>query len=246
MIEARRHSIAAAGKPAGMNRRSPCPWSEPVQRPLKRILLATDLSELSAAAHERGLETAAAVFGSARAARSLLVVGPGSLPAPLPNQALARAARAELASSAPAGVWPAASAASNPSGGSAICSSRAKWGARTSLGSRAASPTGPRSAVAAVSRAISSRCLSRMEDGIGKVVSGGTAVADTSGRGAGPPVRAAATIASPASMRIIMVPSPIAERVPRRPWSRAGRPASPIHSIRFRRCGYPGTVHTQA
>lgn len=68
----------------------------PVRRPLERVLLATDLSPVSAAAHERGLEVAAALFGEPKAARSLLVVGPGALPAPLPPAALDRAAHAEL------------------------------------------------------------------------------------------------------------------------------------------------------
>lgn len=68
----------------------------PVRRPLGRLLLTTDLSELSAAAHERGLDLADALFGGASAVRSALVVGPGALPAPLPEAALARTARAEL------------------------------------------------------------------------------------------------------------------------------------------------------
>lgn len=68
----------------------------PVRRALGRLLLATDLSELSAAAHERGLDLAAALFGGGFELRSALVVGAGALPAPLPPEALARTARAEL------------------------------------------------------------------------------------------------------------------------------------------------------
>ncbi|HEU4452684.1 MAG TPA: universal stress protein [Longimicrobium sp.] len=61
-----------------------------------RVLLATDLSVPSAVAHERGLEAAASLLGEPPALRSLLVVGRGTIPAPLPEEALARAARAEL------------------------------------------------------------------------------------------------------------------------------------------------------
>jgi nucleotide-binding universal stress UspA family protein len=68
----------------------------PVQRPLGRLLLATDLSELSAAAHERGLDVAGALFGDALAVRAVLVMGSGNLPAPLPEAALARAEHSEL------------------------------------------------------------------------------------------------------------------------------------------------------
>jgi hypothetical protein len=75
----------AVGAPAG------------APRPLDRLLLTTDLSELSAAAHERGLDLADdALFGGASAERSMLVVGLGALSAPLPEAALARTARAEL------------------------------------------------------------------------------------------------------------------------------------------------------
>ena len=68
----------------------------PVRRPPERVLLATDLTDVSAAAHERGLDAAAAVLGEPEAVRSLVVVGPGTLPAPLPQDALDRTARAEL------------------------------------------------------------------------------------------------------------------------------------------------------
>jgi nucleotide-binding universal stress UspA family protein len=70
----------------------------PVHRPLERVLVATDLSELSADAHERGLDAAAALLGEPWAVRSLLVIGPGSLPAPLPPGALGRTAQRELRS----------------------------------------------------------------------------------------------------------------------------------------------------
>jgi nucleotide-binding universal stress UspA family protein len=68
----------------------------PVRRPLERVLIATDLLEVSAAAHERGLDVAAAAIGAPEAVRSLLVVGAGALPAPLTDAALGRTARAEL------------------------------------------------------------------------------------------------------------------------------------------------------
>lgn len=46
----------------------------PVQRPLRRVLLTTDLSELSEAVHERGLDLLEALFGEdAQVLRSLLV-----------------------------------------------------------------------------------------------------------------------------------------------------------------------------
>jgi len=68
----------------------------PVQRPLERVLLTGDLSELSAAVHERGLDTATALFGAPASARSLLVVVLPFLPQPLPPGSLRRAAHAEL------------------------------------------------------------------------------------------------------------------------------------------------------
>ncbi len=68
----------------------------PVHFPLERLLLTTDLSELSAAVHEEAMETVASVFGEPGAARSLLVVAFPLVPPPLPSEALDRAARAEL------------------------------------------------------------------------------------------------------------------------------------------------------
>ena len=68
----------------------------PLHRPLDRVLLTGDLSEMSAAVHERGLDTVGALFGEPAAARSLLVVVLPFLPAPLPPGSLRRAAHAEL------------------------------------------------------------------------------------------------------------------------------------------------------
>jgi universal stress protein E len=67
-----------------------------VRTPLRRVLLTTDLSELSAAAHEQGLDTAVALFGEPAAVRSLLAVSPLGIPSPLPQGALEAAARGEL------------------------------------------------------------------------------------------------------------------------------------------------------
>lgn len=63
-----------------------------VHRPLRRVLLATDLSPASAAAHEQGLDTAAAFFGPPAAARSLLVLPYLFVPSPLPHEAMERRA----------------------------------------------------------------------------------------------------------------------------------------------------------
>jgi nucleotide-binding universal stress UspA family protein len=64
----------------------------PLHRPLERVLLTSDLSELSAAVHEEGLATASAAFGEPAGMRSLLV-----LPLPLsafvlPSEVLEHAA----------------------------------------------------------------------------------------------------------------------------------------------------------
>jgi nucleotide-binding universal stress UspA family protein len=67
-----------------------------VRTPLRRVLFTTDLSELSAAVHEQGLDTVAALFGDPMAVRSLLVVSNLVIPPPLPEAALAAAARGEL------------------------------------------------------------------------------------------------------------------------------------------------------
>jgi nucleotide-binding universal stress UspA family protein len=68
----------------------------PLRRPLERVLLTTDLSKLSAAVHEAGLDTLSALFGASGAARSLLVLSFPLFPAPLPRESVDRAARAEL------------------------------------------------------------------------------------------------------------------------------------------------------
>lgn len=60
----------------------------PLHRPLERVLLTTDLSELSAAVHEEGLATATAVFGEPAAIRSLLVLSFPLVPTPLPREVL--------------------------------------------------------------------------------------------------------------------------------------------------------------
>lgn len=94
-----RHAFLLGSTAARLVRESPVPVfivREPVRRPLARVLLATDLSPLSAAAHEQGLDAAAAVLGEPGALRSLLVLGAGALPAPLPQAALERTAWAEL------------------------------------------------------------------------------------------------------------------------------------------------------
>jgi nucleotide-binding universal stress UspA family protein len=67
-----------------------------LHRPLKRVLLTTDLSELSAAVHEEGLDTATALFGAAGAVRSLLVLPYLIVPSPLPRTAVEHAALQEL------------------------------------------------------------------------------------------------------------------------------------------------------
>lgn len=67
----------------------------PLRTSLRRVLLTTDLSEQSAAVHEQGLDTVAALFGEPLAARSLLVVSCLILPSPLSRGALDAAARAE-------------------------------------------------------------------------------------------------------------------------------------------------------
>jgi len=66
--------------------------------PLRRVLLTTDLSELSAAVHETGLDTVEGMFpGRALELRSLAVVFHGMLPPPLTLGALAHQAQGELA-----------------------------------------------------------------------------------------------------------------------------------------------------
>lgn len=67
-----------------------------LQGPLRRVLLTTDLSELSAAVHEQGLDTVAALFGDPLTVRSLLVVPYLIVPSPLPQESLDAAASGEL------------------------------------------------------------------------------------------------------------------------------------------------------
>lgn len=64
----------------------------PLHRPLERVLLTTDLSEMSAAVHEEGLATAAAVFGEPAGLRALLVLSFPLVPTPLPREVLDQAA----------------------------------------------------------------------------------------------------------------------------------------------------------
>lgn len=64
----------------------------------RRVLLTTDLSDLSATVHEAGLDTVEGLFpGCELEMRSLTVVFPGMLPPPLKDDALKHAAHAELA-----------------------------------------------------------------------------------------------------------------------------------------------------
>jgi nucleotide-binding universal stress UspA family protein len=83
------HVLRGAGVPVLVVR-------TPVHRPLERLLLTTDLSELSAAVHEAALDTVESLFGGAAAARSLLVVTFPILPSPLPRETLDRVARGEF------------------------------------------------------------------------------------------------------------------------------------------------------
>jgi universal stress protein E len=68
----------------------------PVMRPPRRVLLTTDLSELSSAVHERAVDTIDAFLGAPERVRSLVVLGWQVAPAPLTPAAVTRAARAEL------------------------------------------------------------------------------------------------------------------------------------------------------
>jgi nucleotide-binding universal stress UspA family protein len=63
----------------------------------QRVLLATDLSEMSAAVHERALDVLEGLYGLAGTElRALLVLAFGLVPPPLPEDALSRTAYAEL------------------------------------------------------------------------------------------------------------------------------------------------------
>lgn len=64
----------------------------PLHHPLERVLLTSDLSEMSAAVHEAGLATAAAVFGEPAALRSLLVLSLPLSASILPPEVLENAA----------------------------------------------------------------------------------------------------------------------------------------------------------
>jgi nucleotide-binding universal stress UspA family protein len=68
----------------------------PVTRPPKRVLLTTDLSELSSAVHETAVDAIDAFLGMPARVRSLLVLGWMGAPAPLTPESLVRAAREEL------------------------------------------------------------------------------------------------------------------------------------------------------
>jgi universal stress protein E len=63
----------------------------------RRVLMATDLSPMSAAVHERALDVLDGTFGlDGMELRALLVLAFGLVPPPLPPDALRRAAHAEL------------------------------------------------------------------------------------------------------------------------------------------------------
>jgi nucleotide-binding universal stress UspA family protein len=70
---------------------------QPFSGPVRRVLLTNDLSPLSAAVHERGLDVAEDLFGRDLELRSLMVVAfDALLPPPLHEDALRRAADAEM------------------------------------------------------------------------------------------------------------------------------------------------------
>ncbi|HEX6370548.1 MAG TPA: universal stress protein [Longimicrobium sp.] len=63
----------------------------------ERVLLATDVSEMSAAVHERALDVLEGLYGlDGVELRAVLVLASGFVPPPLPDQALARTAYGEL------------------------------------------------------------------------------------------------------------------------------------------------------
>jgi nucleotide-binding universal stress UspA family protein len=68
----------------------------PMPVPVRRVLLTTDLSELSAAVHEAALDTVDLFVGAPERVRSLLVVGWTLAPPPLGEEVLERAALGEL------------------------------------------------------------------------------------------------------------------------------------------------------
>ena len=70
---------------------------QPFVRPVRRVLLTTDLSDESAQLHDCGAETAARLFGGTLELRTLMVVWfDALLPPPLKEDALKDAAEAEL------------------------------------------------------------------------------------------------------------------------------------------------------
>ncbi|HET7464034.1 MAG TPA: universal stress protein, partial [Longimicrobium sp.] len=81
-------------------RGSPVPvlvMHQPFVRPVRRVLLTTDLSDESAQLHDRGADTAARLFGGGLELRTLMVVWfDALLPPPLKEDALKDAAEAEL------------------------------------------------------------------------------------------------------------------------------------------------------
>lgn len=82
--------LRAAGMPVLVARES-------LHRRPARVLLTTDLSELSALVQERALDVVQALYGDhSTQLRSLLVLTPGIVPPPLPAGSLQRAARGEL------------------------------------------------------------------------------------------------------------------------------------------------------
>lgn len=68
----------------------------PLRTPLQRVLLTTDLSEMSAAVHEEGMTTLQTLFGAPQALRSLLALPFVIVPSTLPRAAVEKAAAAEL------------------------------------------------------------------------------------------------------------------------------------------------------
>jgi nucleotide-binding universal stress UspA family protein len=68
----------------------------PVTGAPERVLLTTDLTEMSAAVHESALYTVGEYFGAPAHLRSLLVLAWSAIPPPLPADALEHTARGEL------------------------------------------------------------------------------------------------------------------------------------------------------
>lgn len=104
----------------------------PLQMPLGRVLLTTDLSELSAAVHERGLDAVTSLFGEPGAVRSLLVLPYLIVPVPLPRASIEQTARTEvegfLATRRPRGT-PVEAAVREGAPGDEIAAEARSWGA---------------------------------------------------------------------------------------------------------------------